>query len=407
MLINSVDPDVADQPELLIACRELGSVAADWTALGTIVDSLRSLPSDATSLVQQGKLAGVVHTGEDLPRALILDSAPAAGWISIGPQAFLPKAYEAFSAAKQKYFAGELAGKLIACPGMAGPRAALALAATMNGAAFLGIDADSERIKRCVKTGYCDVMVNDLDEGLRILKNAARRHEAASVGLIGRPAEVALEMASRGVVPDLLADFSPSRDRETLNAPQRGIRDLQQLGSIVLNPVTSENAAGSIHWVALSGDATDIQRLDRLLLELFPGDEPLSRWIRTLQRRVRHQGLPARACSLSGEQRSRFGVAVNRVVRSGDVKAPIVIVRRLRTHANGESESQKKTESDAPSGNQLSALIKLSGGATWASIDRDEHGKAHVTAQAIVADGASEMDARIEHVLNARSLPAT
>ena len=405
MLMNGVDPDVAEDPESLLAASELGVVAADWTAFRALADSLRSLSGDATLLAQQGKMTGVIHTSQDSPRALILDSDPAANWTYIGPQGFLPEAHEFFVAAGEKYFGGELGGKLIAGTGMSGPNAAFPLAATMNGAAFLGIEDDSAIIKRCVKTGYCDVMVNDLDEALRILKNSVRKHEAASVGLIGSPAGVISEMASRGVVPDLLADSAASQDVEAPRRLQDGTSALQALGSIVLSPFVASNASDSIHWVALSGEASDIQRIDRLLLEFFPDDEPLSGWIRTLKRRVRHQGLPARACLLNAEQRSRFGIAVNRLVADGEVKAPAVIVRQVLTYMDRGSELPKTRESTPPSGNELAALLKLSGGATWASIRRDKQDRARVSAQAIVADGISQMDTRIQSVLSARSLP--
>jgi urocanate hydratase len=401
MLMNSVDPDVAERPESLLASSDVGVVAADWSAFRTISDSLRSLASDATLLVQQGKMAGVIHANEDSPRALILDSDPAAGWAYIGPQFFLPEAHEILVAAKQKHFGGELRGRLIAGLGMSGPRAALPLAATMNGAACLGIDADSERIKRCVKAGYCDVMVNDFDEALRILKNAVRKHEAASVGLIGSPAGVLSEMASRGVVPDLLADAAANQEAETPERLQHAIRALQALGSIIFKPFSSNEDSGSLHWVALSGEAIDIQRIDRLLLELFPDDELLGRWIRALQRRVRHQGLPGRACSLTAEQRSRFGVAVNRLVAGGEIKAPIVIARQAPVYLNGKGGSSRTHELVPPSGGELATLLELSGSATWASIHRDQHGSARVTAQAIMADGTSERDTRIERVLTA------
>ena len=400
MLMNSVDPDVAENPETLLASGELGSVAADWAAFHATANSLRDLANDATLLVRQGKVSGATQTSKDSPRALILDSDAAASWTYIGPQCFLPDAYETLAAAKQQYFGGDMGGRFVASSSMSGTRAALSLAATMNGAAFLGIDANSERIKRCVKTGYCDVMVNSLDEALRILKNAVRKHEAASVGLLGNPADVVPEMASRGVVPDLLI-ATESQDSVAPNPLQDAMRSLHGLGSIILAPFFSEKSSASVHCVALSGEPSDVQRIDRLLIKLFPDDEPLGRWIRTLQRRLRHQGLPARAYRLSREQRVRFGVAINRLVANGEVKAPVVIVRRASTYLNRQSESAKLYDPGLPTNEELSALIELSRGATWASINHDAHGNTQVTSQTIVADGSSEMDARIERVMNA------
>src|SRR5690348_3581419 len=167
--------------------------------------------------------------------------------------------YETLAAAKQQYFGGDMGGKFVASSSMSGTCAALSLAATMNGAAFLGIDANSERIKRCVKTGYCDVMVNSLDEPLRILKNAVRKHEAASVGLLGNPADVVPEMASRGVVPDLLI-ATESQDSVAPNPLQDAMRSLHGLGSIILAPFFSEKSSASVHCVALSGEPSDVQR---------------------------------------------------------------------------------------------------------------------------------------------------
>lgn len=400
MLMNSVDPDVAEHAETLLASSELGSVAVDWAAFHAIANSLRDLANDATLLVRQGKMSGITQTSKDSPRALVLDSGAAASWTYIGPQCFLPDVFGALAAAKQQYSWGDMGGKFVASSSMAGSRVALPLAATMHGAVFLGIDANSERIKRCVKTGYCDVMVNSLDEALRILKNAVRKHEAASVGLLGNPADVIPEMASRGVVPDLLS-AAENQENATPNVLQDGIRALGALGSILLTSLSSSEASGSIHCVALSGEPTDIQRIDRLLVELFPGDEQLSRWIRTLQRRLRHQGLPARAYRLSADQRVRFGSAVNRLAANGEVKAPIVIVHHAPTHMERQSELAKARERDSPSNEKLSALIELSRGATWASMDHDEHGNIYVTAQAIAADGSSETNARIERVLSA------
>ncbi len=407
MLMNSVDPDVAEQPESLIVSRELGAVAADWTAFRAIADSLRHLPSNSTLLVQEGKLTGVTSTSVESPRALILNSDPAACWTYIGPQGFLPEAYENFTAAKKQRFGGELGGKLTASLGMSGRRAALPLAATMNGAAFLGIDADAGRIKRSVKAGYCDVMVNNLDEALRILKNAVRKCEAASVGLIGELVHVISEMASRGVVPDLLAEIGRDQEDHTASALRDGVRQLESFGSIVFRPFSSIDASDSVYWVALSGEASDIQRTDRLLLDLFPDGEPLGRWIQTLGRRSRHQGLPARASCLSAEQRSRFGIALNRLVAAGEVKAPFVIVRQAAAYARTQNSATKTQEFAPLSAGHFDTLLRLSSGSTWSSVHRDEYGNAGVMVQAMVADGTGEMDARIERVLSPANLPTT
>jgi len=237
MLMNNLDPEVAEKPEELIIYGGRGKAARNWKCFHAIVASLRALENDETLLVQSGKPVGIFRTHSYAPRVLIANSnlvghwsdwthfdeldraglmmygqMTAGSWIYIGTQGILQGTYETFAAAGRKHFVGDLAGKLIASGGMGGMGGAQPLAATLNGAAFLGIDVDPERIKRRVKTGYCDVMVNDLDEALRILKNAVRKREATSVGLVGNCADVVPELARRGVVPDLLTDQTSAHD---------------------------------------------------------------------------------------------------------------------------------------------------------------------------------------------------
>src|ERR1700693_4276121 len=237
MLLNNRDPEVAEQPEELVVYGGTGKAARNWECFHAIVRSLRELAGDETLLVQSGKPVGIFRTHEYAPRVLLCNSnlvgqwdnwdkfneldragltmygqMTAGSWIYIGTQGILQGTYETFAAAAKKHFGGELAGKLVVTGGMGGMGGAQPLAATMNGAAFLGIDVDPERIKRRVKAGYCDVMVNDLDESLRILKNAVRKREATSVGLVGNCADVIPELARRGVVPDLLTDQTSAHD---------------------------------------------------------------------------------------------------------------------------------------------------------------------------------------------------
>ena len=231
MLMNNLDPEVAERPADLVVYGGSGKAARNWACYDAIVASLRALENDETLLVQSGKPVGVFRTHEHAPRVLIananlvghwnnwekfgeLDRAgltmygqmTAGSWIYIGTQGILQGTYETFAAAAQKHFGGDLSGKLVVSGGMGGMGGAQPLAATLNGGAFLGIDVDPERIKRRVKAGYCDVMVNDLDESLRILKNAVRKREPASVGLVGNCADLIPALASRGIVPDLLTD---------------------------------------------------------------------------------------------------------------------------------------------------------------------------------------------------------
>src|SRR5579872_1451416 len=237
MLMNNLDPEVAENPADLVVYGGAGKAARNWECFHAIVRTLKELANDETLLVQSGKPIAVFRTHEYAPRVLLCNSnlvghwnnwerfheldraglmmygqMTAGSWIYIGTQGILQGTYETFAAAAVKHFGGTLSGKLVASGGMGGMGGAQPLAATMNGAAFLGIDVDPERIKRRVKSGYCDVMVNSLDEALRILKNAVRKREGTSVGLVGNPADVIPEMASRGVVPDLLTDQTSAHD---------------------------------------------------------------------------------------------------------------------------------------------------------------------------------------------------
>src|SRR5574341_1164505 len=237
MLMNNLDPEVAERPEELIVYGGTGKAARNWACFEAIVRSLRELENDETLLVQSGKPVGIFRTHEYAPRVLIANAnlvghwsnweqfgeleraglmmygqMTAGSWIYIGTQGILQGTYETFAAAARKHFGGDLSGKLVVSGGMGGMGGAQPLAATMNGGAFLGVDVDPERIKRRVKTGYCEVMVKDLDEALRILKNAVRKREATSVGLVGNCADVIPAMAQRGIVPDLLTDQTSAHD---------------------------------------------------------------------------------------------------------------------------------------------------------------------------------------------------
>src|ERR1700683_4521913 len=237
MLMNNLDPDVAEKPDELIIYGGRGKAARNWDCYHAIVKSLKSLSSDETLLVQSGKPVGIFRTHEYAPRVLIANSnlvghwsnwekfneleraglmmygqMTAGSWIYIGSQGIVQGTFETFSAAGEKHFGGDLSGKLIVSGGMGGMGGAQPLAATMTGAAFLGIDVEPERIKKRLKTGYCDVMVTTLDEALRILKNAVRKKENVSVGLVGNCADIIPELGARGVVPDILTDQTSAHD---------------------------------------------------------------------------------------------------------------------------------------------------------------------------------------------------
>ena len=360
MLMNNLDPEVAENPADLVVYGGTGKAARNWECFHAIVRTLKELANDETLLVQSGKPIAVFRTHEYAPRVLLCNSnlvghwnnwerfheldraglimygqMTAGSWIYIGTQGILQGTYETFAAAAVKHFGGSLAGKLVASGGMGGMGGAQPLAATMNGAAFLGIDVDPERIKRRVKSGYCDVMVNSLDEALRILKNAVRKGEATSVGLVGNCADLIPEMAKRGVVPDLLTDQTSAHDPIGGYVPNgmtlaaalelrksdpteykkrsmaamaqhvQGMLDLQKLGAVTfdygnnirtfafehgvknaydfpgfvpayIRPLFCEGK-GPFRWAALSGEASDIARTDQLVFDLFPENEHLAR----------------------------------------------------------------------------------------------------------------------------------
>jgi urocanate hydratase len=490
MLMNNLDPEVAEKPEDLIVYGGRGKAARNWKCFHAIVASLKALENDETLLVQSGKPVGVFRTHTYAPRVLIANSnlvghwsdwkhfdeldraglmmygqMTAGSWIYIGSQGILQGTYETFAEAGRKHFQSDLAGKLIASGGMGGMGGAQPLAATLNGAAFLGIDVDPERIKRRVKTGYCDVMVNDLDEALRILKNAVRKREATSVGLVGNCADVIPELARRGVVPDQLTDQTSAHDPiggyiprgldvaqaaelrkadpesyrqrslESMARHVEGMLALQKLGSVTfdygnnirtfafeqgvknaydfpgfvpayIRPLFCEGR-GPFRWAALSGEPSDIHRTDKLVLEMFPHNEILCRWIALAQKRVRFQGLPARICWLGYGERDKFGLALNDLVARGELKAPIVIGRDhldCGSVASPYRETEKMRDgSDAVADwPLLNALLNTASGASWVSIHNGGGvgiGYSLHAGQVLVADGTKEMAARIERVL--------
>jgi urocanate hydratase len=456
MLMNNLDPEVAEKPEDLVVYGGTGRAARNWESFHAIVKSLRELANDETLLVQSGKPVAVFRTHEYAPRVLLCNSnlvghwnnwdqfhefdraglmmygqMTAGSWIYIGTQGILQGTYETFAAAARQHFGGTLAGKLVVTGGMGGMGGAQPLAATMNGAAFLGIDVDRERIKKRLKTGYCDVMVTSLDEALRILKNAVRKGEAASVGLVGNCADVIPELAKRGVVPDLLTDQTSAHDpiggyvpngmsleaalelrkKDTAEYKKRsmaamaehvrGMLALQKLGAVTfdygnnirtfafqqgvadaynfpgfvpayIRPLFCEGK-GPFRWAALSGEPSDIARTDKLVLEMFPEHEHLRRWITLAQKRVKFQGLPSRICWLGYGERDKFGLALNDLVAKGELKAPVVIGRDHLDCGSvaspyRETESMKDGSDAIADWPLLNALVNTASGASWVSI---------------------------------------
>jgi urocanate hydratase len=490
MLMNNLDDEVGERPRDLVVYGGTGKAARNQQCLEAILASLKSLEDDETLLVQSGKPVGIFKTHEYAPRVLIANSnlvghwsnwekfneleraglmmygqMTAGSWIYIGSQGIIQGTFETFAAAAEKHFGGELAGKLVVSGGMGGMGGAQPLAATMAGACFLGIDVDAERIKKRLKTGYCDFMVNNLDEALRILKNAVRKKEAISVGLVGNCADVIPELAERGVLPDILTDQTSAHDplngyvpngmtleqalelrksdpkaylEASMNAMARhveGMLRLQKMGSVTfdygnnirtfafqqgvknaydfpgfvpayIRPLFCEGR-GPFRWVALSGDPADIAVTDDLVLEMFPKNRILSRWIDLARKRIKFQGLPARICWLGYGERAEFGLAMNDLVKKGKIKAPIVIGRDHLDCGSvaspyRETESMKDGSDAVADWPLLNALLNTASGASWVSIHNGGGvgiGYSLHSGQVTVADGTDMMAKRIERVL--------
>ena len=457
MLMNNLDPEVAERPEELIVYGGTGKAARNWECYHAIVESLKGLANDETLLVQSGKPVGVFQTHEWAPRVLIANAnlvghwsswekfrelerlglimygqMTAGSWIYIGSQGILQGTYETLAAAGRKHFGADLGGKLVVSGGLGGMGGAQPLAATLNGAAFLGVEVDGEKIKRRIRTGYCDICVNDLDEAVRILKISIRQKQAVSVGLVGNCAEVIPELARRGIVPDLLTDQTGAHDPlngyvpagltleaaaelrrkdpedylkrsyESIARHVAGMLDLQKLGAATfdygnnirtmafehggvkdaysfpgfvpayIRPLFCEGR-GPFRWVALSGDPADIYRTDDLVLELVPDNDNLNRWIRLARKRVRFQGLPARSCWLGYGERALFGERLNDLVAKGELKAPMVIGR---DHLDCGSVASPFRETEAMKDGSdaiadwpiLNALLNTTSGASWVSV---------------------------------------
>jgi urocanate hydratase len=490
MLMNNLDEDVAERPQDLVIYGGTGKAARNWDCYHAIVRSLKSLENDETLLVQSGKPVGIFKTHEYAPRVLIANSnlvghwsnwekfneldraglmmygqMTAGSWIYIGSQGIIQGTFETFAAAAKKHHLGGLEGKLIVSGGMGGMSGAQPLAATMTGAAYLGIEVDPERIKKRLKTGYCDFMVNTLDEALRILKNAIRKKEAVSVGLVGNCADVIPELAERGVVPDLLTDQTSAHDPLNGYIPQgltaeqavelrkndpkgylersmdsiarhvEGMLKLQKMGSVTfdygnnirtfayergvknaydfpgfvpayIRPLFCEGR-GPFRWAALSGEASDIAVTDDLVLQMFPEDQVLSRWINLARKRIKFQGLPSRICWLGYGERAEFGLAINDLVKKGKIKAPVVIGRdHLDTGSVAspyrETEAMKDGSDAIADWPLLNAMLNTASGASWVSIHNGGGvgiGYSQHAGQVTVADGTDAIAKRIERVL--------
>ncbi|HEX6939111.1 MAG TPA: urocanate hydratase [Longimicrobiales bacterium] len=490
MLMNNLDPEVAERPEELVVYGGTGRAARSWEAFDAIVRTLRTLEDDETLLVQSGKPVGVFRTHPGAPRVLIANSnlvgrwatweyfrelerqglimygqMTAGSWIYIGTQGILQGTYETFGAVAREHFGGTLRGRWALTGGMGGMGGAQPLAATMNEGAILVVEVDPKRIERRVRTRYCDRMADDLDQALAWVLDAKERGEALSVGLVGNCAEVLPELVRRGITPDVLTDQTSAHDplngyipagltleaaaelrardpdeyvrraRASIRIHCEAMVAMMRRGAVTFdygNNLRGEakeagyddafafpgfvpayirplfcQGKGPFRWVALSGDPEDIYRTDDLVLELFPDDDHLRRWITMAREKVQFQGLPARICWLGQGERARFGVALNDLVARGELKAPIVIGRdHLDTGSVAspfrETEGMKDGSDAIADWPILNALLNTASGASWVSFHHGGGvgiGNALHAGQVLVADGTPEMRERIERVL--------
>jgi urocanate hydratase len=490
MLMNNLDPDVAEKPDELIVYGGTGRAVRNWPAFHAIVRSLESLENDETLLVQSGKPVGIFRTHDYAPRVLIANSnlvghwsnwdefhrleklgltmygqMTAGSWIYIGSQGIIQGTFETFAALGQKHFGSSLQNKLIVSGGMGGMGGAQPLAATMNGACFIGVDVDAARIEKRLATGYCDHIAYSLDEALQIIHEARSRNEALSVGLVGNCADVLPELARRGIVPDVLTDQTSAHDalngyvpngmsldeavqlrrddpddytkrsRHAMAAHVQAMLDLKRMGAITFdygNNIRTQafNAGvkdaydipgfvpeyirplfcqgrGPYRWVALSGNPEDIRKTDNLAREMFPHDEVLERWLELASRKVHFQGLPARVCWLGYGERAEFGLAMNEMVKRGELDAPIVIGR---DHLDTGSVASPFRETEAMQDGSdaigdwplLNAMLNTAAGASWVSIHNGGGvgiGYSLHAGMVVVADGTDDTARRLERAL--------
>jgi urocanate hydratase len=490
MLMNNLDPDVAERPDDLVVYGGTGKAARSWEAFDAIVQTLRRLEHDETLLVQSGKPVAVFRTHTSAPRVLIANSnlvgrwatwehfrelerrglmmygqMTAGSWIYIGSQGIVQGTYETFGSVAGRHFGGTLAGRLVVTAGLGGMGGAQPLAATMQGAAMLAFDVDESRIDKRIATGYCDVKAASLDEGLALVDAARRERRALSVGVVMNAAPALEELARRGVHVDVLTDQTSAHDMlrgyvpdgmslaeaaalrardeaayvaastATATRHVRAMLELQRAGAITfdygnnirtvaydagvldafqipgfipeyIRPLFCEGK-GPFRWVALSGDPADIHRTDELVLELFPDDAHLRRWITLARERIHFQGLPARICWLGQGARARFGVALNDLVARGELSAPIAIGRdHLDTGSVAspfrETEGMRDGTDAVSDWPILNALLNVASGASWVSFHHGGGvgiGNSLHAGQVIVADGTPEMRLRLERVL--------
>ncbi|WP_434092393.1 urocanate hydratase [Priestia megaterium] len=456
MLMNNLDPQVAEHPEKLVVYGGIGKAARNWDAFDRIVSTLKDLEEDETLLVQSGKPVAVFKTHKDAPRVLLANSnivpafanwekfheldkkglmmygqMTAGSWIYIGSQGIVQGTYETFAECAKQHFNGSLEGTITVTAGLGGMGGAQPLAVTMAGGVVIGIDVDRTRIEKRIETRYCDIVVESLDEAIKIAKEAKKEKKALSIGLVGNAAEVLPQMIKRGFIPDIVTDQTSAHDPlngylpigltlsegETLRNqnPEEYVRkskasmavhvqamlDMQKEGAIAfdygnnirqvaldegvkdafnfpgfvpayIRPQFCEGK-GPFRWVALSGDPEDIYKTDEVILREFSYNTHLCNWIKMAREKIEFQGLPARICWLGYGERARFGKIINEMVASGELSAPIVIGR---DHLDAGSVASPNRETEAMRDGSdavadwpiLNALVNTAAGASWVSV---------------------------------------
>ena len=490
MLMNNLDPDVAEKPEDLIVYGGRGKAARNIEAYHSIIKELKSLENNETLLIQSGKPVGVFKTHEDAPRVLLANSnlvgnwanwehfdeldkkglmmygqMTAGSWIYIGSQGILQGTFETFAEAARQHFNGNLDGRLVVTGGLGGMGGAQPLAATMNGGTFLAAEIDPERIKKRLETKYCDEISYNIDEAIDKALEWKKNKIPKSIAVVANIIDLLERLIERKIVPDLLTDQTSAHDpligytphnlsledadklREknpdeyikmsynSMATHVRAMLKLKDMGSHTFDYGNNlrarakeagvENAfdfpgfvpayvrplfcegKGPFRWAALSGDPKDIEETDKVILELFPEDKALARWIKMAQEKVQFQGLPARICWLGYGERAKAGLAFNELVRTGKVSAPIVIGRDHLdagsvASPNRETESMKDGSDAVADWPILNALLNTAAGATWISFHHGGGvgmGYSLHAGMVVVADGTAEAEKRVERVL--------
>jgi len=489
MLMNNLDPEVAEHPDQLVVYGGSGRAARSWPAFDAIVASLRDLAGDETLLVQSGKPVGVVRTHEWAPRVLIANSLlvpqwatweefrrleslgltmfgqmTAGSWIYIGTQGILQGTYETFAAVAAKRFGGSLTGTITLTAGLGGMGGAQPLAVTMNGGVALCIECDPSRITRRIEHGYLDEEAADLDDAVRRAVAARDAGRALSIGVCGNAADLVPRLLAMGAPIDVVTDQTSAHDpltylprgvafedmaalraedpagfttraRESMAAHVEAMVGFLDAGAEVFdygNSIRGEaelagyarafafpgfvpayirplfcEGKGPFRWAALSGDPADIAATDRAILDLFPGNEPLARWIRMAEQKVHFQGLPARICWLGYGERHLAGLAFNDLVARGEVRAPIVLGRD-HLDCGSVASPYRETEAMADGSDAiadwpiLNALVNTSSGASWVSVHHGGGvgiGRSIHAGQVCVADGTPLAAEKLERVL--------